>query len=357
MLFLITCSSDKSSPTEPTPDPPVASFTLTPASGYAPLPVQFTSTSTGDITAYAWDFQNNLTTESTEQNPAYTYTTAGVYSIRLTVGGPGGSSFVVQENSLTVLQAEAPAVESINQTTSEDTPISITLTGTDPQDLPLTYSITTLPDNGQTAIDGTILTYTPNTDWNGTENFNYKANNGYIDSNEGAISITVEPTDDEPNTLDVSATTDEDTAISIVLSANEVDGDSYSFSIIDNPANGSVSLSGNTVVYTPNTNWNGTDVFTFEATDDRIMFSGKIINVGTATVTVNPINDAPVAENVSQSTVENNAVDITLDASDVENDNLTYSVISSPSNGSVTISGSTASYTPNQDWNGTDTFT
>ena len=72
-LFLVTCSGGNDSPTEPAPTPPAANFTFTPSSGYAPLTVQFTSTSTGDITTYAWDFQNNLTTESSQRNPEYTY--------------------------------------------------------------------------------------------------------------------------------------------------------------------------------------------------------------------------------------------------------------------------------------------
>ena len=51
-----------------------------------------------------------------------------------------------------------------------------------------------------------------------------------------------------------------------------------------------------------------------------------------------------------------NSIDITLDASDVDGDNLTYSLVSS-NNGTVTINGAIATYEPNQDWNGTDTFT
>jgi PKD repeat protein len=65
-LFLVTCSSDNS-PTEPVIEPPIANFTFTPTSGYAPLPVQFTSTSTGDVSTYAWDFQNNLTVDTAQK--------------------------------------------------------------------------------------------------------------------------------------------------------------------------------------------------------------------------------------------------------------------------------------------------
>ena len=377
VLFLITCSSgDKA--TEPEPVPPSASFTLAPTSGYAPLEVQFTSTSTGDITSYAWDFNNDLSTQSTSANPLYTYTQPGTYSVRLTVSGPGGSNFIIQENAINVLQAEAPIVEDIEATTDEDVSISVTLTATDPQDLDLTISLgNTQPENGSVSLEGNILTYTPDANWNGTDTVSYKASNAYLDSNEGVISIVVNPVDDEPNTLDIDATTDEDTAISLVLAAEEVDGESYTFSIITAPANGTATFSsGNTVSYTPDADWNGTDTFTFEATDNR---NSSRTNIATATITVNPVNDAPIANDVTANVSEtrqdvtnfsekendfNNigissrSMNITLDATDVDNSSLTYIIVSDVSNGTLQSDGtSSIIYTPTTDFNGTDSFT
>ena len=141
------------------------------------------------------------------------------------------------------MQAEAPIVEDIEATTDEDVSISVTLTATDPQDLDLTISLgNTQPENGSVTLEGNILTYTPDANWNGTDTVSYKASNAYLDSNEGVISIVVNPVDDEPNTLDIDATTDEDTAISLVLAAEEVDGESYTFSIITAPSNGQPHL-------------------------------------------------------------------------------------------------------------------
>ena len=183
------------------------------------------------------------------------------------------------------MQAEAPIVEDIEATTDEDVSISVTLTATDPQDLDLTISLgNTQPENGSVTLEGNILTYTPDANWNGTDTVSYKASNAYLDSNEGVISIVVNPVDDEPNTLDIDATTDEDTAISLVLAAEEVDGESYTFSIITAPSNGTATFSsGNTVSYTPDADWNGTDTFTFEATDNR---NSSRTNIATATITV-----------------------------------------------------------------------
>ena len=63
-----------------------ADFTADPVSGIAPLEVAFTSTSTGNITSWEWDFDNDGSIDSTEENPTYTYTDAGEYSVSLTVG-------------------------------------------------------------------------------------------------------------------------------------------------------------------------------------------------------------------------------------------------------------------------------
>jgi PKD repeat protein len=60
-------------------------FTATPLRGYAPLTVQFTDNSTGDLTSWAWDFNNDGTTDSTEQNPEFIYTEPGIYSVRLSL--------------------------------------------------------------------------------------------------------------------------------------------------------------------------------------------------------------------------------------------------------------------------------
>ena len=246
-----------------------------------------------------------------------------------------------------------PVVQDIGLSIDEDTTIDITLTGSDPEGESITFSLVDNSNNATVTLNGNVASYTPNTHFNGTDTFTYKANDGTSDSNLGTVTITVNAIDDDPNTNNVSATTDEDTPVDISLTADEYDGQNYSFSIVADPSNGIVNLSGSTINYTPNQDWNGTDTFTFEATDDRTARR----NVATATITVNAINDAPASSEVSGSSDEDTAIDIALSATDVDQDNLTYSIVSDVSNGTTSISGSTLTYTPNQDWNGTDTFT
>jgi len=98
-----------------------AGFVGSPTSGFAPLTVHFTDTSTGPVTSWAWDFTNDGTTDSTAQNPAHTYHSVGEYSVRLTVSGPGGSDTMVRTNYIRVNPLPPPPVAQFtaNATTGE----------------------------------------------------------------------------------------------------------------------------------------------------------------------------------------------------------------------------------------------
>ncbi|MBL8163235.1 MAG: PKD domain-containing protein [Anaerolineae bacterium] len=103
----------------PAPD---AVFTAAPASGNAPLDVQFTSASTGQITSYSWDFGDGST--STETNPRHRFDRAGTYTVRLTVVGPGGQDNAQQTISVTQ-QANAPVASFRATPLSGNVPLNV----------------------------------------------------------------------------------------------------------------------------------------------------------------------------------------------------------------------------------------
>jgi len=82
--------------------PPTADFTASPTSGYAPLTVQFTDTSTGNPAQWQWDVNNDGVVDYTVQNPTHTYSSPGTYSVRLTVSNPGGSDTRIKTGYITV---------------------------------------------------------------------------------------------------------------------------------------------------------------------------------------------------------------------------------------------------------------
>src|SRR5690606_431326 len=137
--------------------------------------------------------------------------------------------------------------------------------------------------------------------------------------------------------------------------------DPASVVIVSGPANGGVSINTTTgeITYTPNANYNGGDSFTYTVDDA----AGTPSNIATVSITVNAVNDTPVAVDDNATTDEDNAVVIAVLAndSDVENalDLASVAIGSGPSNGGVSINTTTGeiTYTPNANYNGGDSFT
>ena len=86
---------------------PTANFSGYPTSGYAPLSVQFTDKSTGDITGWSWDFGDGATSSS--QNPSHTYSDVGIYTVALDITGPGGSDSETKTSFIQVKETPKPA--------------------------------------------------------------------------------------------------------------------------------------------------------------------------------------------------------------------------------------------------------
>jgi PKD repeat protein len=108
---------------------PAADFAVNTTSGDSPLIVQFTDTSAGSITGWSWDFNNDGTVDSTDQNPIHTYTNTGTYSVKLTVTGPGGSDEELKTDYITVSEATpAPVAEFSGTPVSGPAPLSVTFT-------------------------------------------------------------------------------------------------------------------------------------------------------------------------------------------------------------------------------------
>jgi hypothetical protein len=228
------------------------------------------------------------------------------------------------------------------------------MTGADPEGAALTFSVSTQPQHGTVTASGAAGTYTPNENFNGTDTFAYIASDGALSSTAGLVSVTVTAVDDDPSTMNVSVITDEDNAVVITLEAEEYDGDTISFNVKDNPTSGSVTISGDKATYTPNANYYGADSFTFEAVDTA---AKKILNTATASITINPINDAPVVEVQSVESFNNQDIELTLTATDVEGDNVSFEIVDNPTNISASIDGSTLTINKSSSFWGTDSLT
>jgi PKD repeat protein len=103
--------------------PPVADFVGSPTSGQAPLTVQFTDRSSGDVTSGVWNFGDGTT--STLRNPAHTYG-PGTYTVSLNVSGPGGSDTETKPDYIVVTPSSGPpGADFIGSPTSGQAPLTV----------------------------------------------------------------------------------------------------------------------------------------------------------------------------------------------------------------------------------------
>ncbi len=131
----------------------MAGFTANPSSGQAPLTVQFTDTSTGNPTAWSWNFGDGST--SSEENPSHTYESAGSFAVELTVTGSGGQTSSTSE-TISVTNAPPPPSSTVTVVASESLatiliPGEFTITRDGNTSSPLTVNFSL----GGTAVNGT----------------------------------------------------------------------------------------------------------------------------------------------------------------------------------------------------------
>src|SRR5262249_35840934 len=140
--------------------------------------------------------------------------------------------------------------------------------------------------------------------------FSYKANDGQANSSVVTVSITVNPVNDAPVANPDTATTDEDTSVNIDVLANDTDvtGNTLHRSRYSQATHGTVTLNADgTLKYTPAPDYNGSDSFSYTANDGTVDS-----NTTTGTVTINPVNDAPVAVDDSYTTDEDTAITVVV---------------------------------------------
>ena len=212
--------------------------------------------------------------------------------------------------------------------------------------------------------DGTFV-YNPDLNFNGTDTFTYFANDGIENSAATTVTITVLPVNDAPVAVDDEVTTKEDTAIQIPILANDSDVDDVldvsMIVIITAPEHGTlvVNTTTGTVTYTPELNYFGEDSFSYQLKDPH----GALSDAATVAITVEPVNDAPIAAPDFATTPEEVPVliPVLLNDSDVDNTmtGATLHIAGGPSHGIVVIVSSTEGilYTPEKDFNGDDSFT
>ncbi|NET44443.1 Ig-like domain-containing protein, partial [Okeania sp. SIO2B3] len=320
-----------------------------------------TSANNGNITV------NSDNTVTYTPADGFTGTDTFTYTID---DGNGGTDLGTVTVSVAPSENNPPVAGDDNVSTAENTPVTFPFSSndTDPDgDTVLIDSFDSSSTNGGSVslnLDGTF-TYTPPTDFSGTDTFNYTVSdgNGGTDTATVTISVTAAAPDNSPPTAGAdSATTTFNTAVTINVLANDSDPDEDNISVISADStsanNGNITVnSDNTVTYTPADGFTGTDTFTYTIDDGN---GGT--DLGTVTVSVAPPdNNPPVAGDDNVSTAENTPVTFPFLSNDTDPDGDIVLIdsfdLSSTNGGSVSLNNDgTFTYTPPTNFSGTDTF-
>jgi len=299
-----------------------------------------------------------------------------IYTPDADVFGPESFTFKVNDGALDSPLAtvsidiipinDPPNAVPVEVELDEDTVAEVILTATDIDTTNLFFVVKTLPSNGELRLNGVViasvpqtvqtsdlLEYAPNPDYASGDSFIYEASDGGAASEEASVSITVLPVNDAPIANADAFSTPEDTALTGQLAGSDVDGDALIFALDTPSSNGAAVVnSDGSFTYAPNPNTFGADSFTFT------VFDGSATSAASAVaLTVDPINDAPVANPQSVNVTEDTPTQIVLSGSDIENSPLTFAVTNPPANGSFELVGDTVTYTPNLNFDQTDSFT
>ncbi|EQB4361302.1 tandem-95 repeat protein [Vibrio parahaemolyticus] len=259
-----------------------------------------------------------------------------------TATDPSGES-VSQTVNFTV----APVADIVadKATVVEDTPTIIKVLGNDTfegDDQVVSLDTNNGPANGTVSVnpDGSV-TYTPNDNYHGTDSFTYIVTSGGV-SESTTVEVNVTPVSDAPVAKDDIATTQEDTAVTIDVLPNDTDadGDKLSIESVSVPKEqGTVEVVDGKLVFTPAENFNGDAEITYTVTDGQLTDEAKV------TVTVNPVNDAPIikvdaVESITEDAVRTDTVVATLTVRDTDTpeDQLTVS-LENNSNGYFVLVG------------------
>ncbi|SPH21255.1 Bifunctional hemolysin/adenylate cyclase [Ascidiaceihabitans donghaensis] len=258
---------------------------------------------------------------------------------------------------------DGPVANDDEDTTDEDTPITVNLIANDTDDDgdALTVLTATVPADQGTLVDngdGTV-TFTPAENFNGEATISYEISDGNGGTDTAEHTITVTPVNDDPVAVDDVETTDEDVSVVVDLIGNDtdVDGDPLTLGDVSVPADqGTVVDNGDgTVTFTPAPDFNGEATITYTVEDGQ---GGS--DEGEAVVTVGAVNDGPDAVNDSDTTDEDTPITVDLLANDTdpENDALTVTGATVPAEqGTLVDNGDgTVTFTPAENFNGEATI-
>lgn len=281
------------------------------------------------------------------------YTGSDTFTYTISDGKGGFANGAV---SVTVTSTnQAPTAVNDSQTAQKNTNLTFDPRGndTDANGDPLTITAKSTPAHGSLSIvsSGSQLSYTPTTNYVGTDSFTYTISDGRGGTSTATVSMFV---NGAPVATNDSKVAQKDIALTFDPRTNDTDPNSDTLTIISRstPAHGVLNIGGGgtSLIYDPTAGYTGPDSFTYTVSDGKGATS-------TATVTMS-VNAPPVTTADTKTTTTNTAVtfDPRTNDSDPDSDTLSVTGKTNGSSGTVSFTSTSLTYTPNTGFTGTDTF-
>lgn len=229
---------------------------------------------------------------------------------------------------------DAPTLADLALTTLEDHAVEGQLIGKDVDGDALTYLVAGQSKFGRAVVLDAAkgrVRFEPARDFNGEASFTVVAKDGKLESTPATVTVTVQPQNDAPVAADAKPAVDEDEVLNGQLGATDVDGDPLTFRIVSPPAHGQVTVidpATGAFEYIPAANYFGPDAFDFSVTDPSAATS-----TATVRLTVNPVNDPPVAVPDTISAPYRGMITGRLKGYDRESAAVTFKIVDKPAHG------------------------
>jgi hypothetical protein len=226
------------------------------------------------------------------------------------------------------------------------------LQGFDPENETLTFRIVTAPLHGQITTDprSGLFVYTPTNGYQGLDRLRFVANDGTSDSAPAEVLFEIGDFNRPPSGVPQERAVAVNTALPITLQGLDLNNDPLQFTILEDPAYGTIEGSPPQVTYTPRQDFSGVDRFTFQVTDGALTSAPAevLIQVGD--------NRPPTATPALVILGQGESRGFVLTGMDPDGDNLSFEVISEPMRGSLAGVAPNLTYTPEPDFVGLDSF-
>ena len=282
------------------------------------------------------------------------------YSVTVTVADDGSPNLSDSEGLVwTVTNVNRPPTADPQSLSTLATPISILLTGSDPDSEPLTFTVVGGPASGTLSGIAPNLIYTPLSGFSGIDSFTFEVNDGDLTATAD-VTIEVVLVNGPPSAFGetysvVEGETLEIAAPGVLGNDTDPDGNPLTAVVLSGPSHGSLTLNeSGGFVYVHTGSDHTDDSFTYRA------FDGFAYSTpATVTITIIKANDPPIAMDDFVSTVEDVAFmpDLLANDSDPDGDPIEITTITPPTFGVAALTPSGAvQYTPPLNWYGTARF-